>query len=476
MSNYSFPGVYAENINNASAPIEGVGSSTGGFVGITVRGELRKPILVTSWQDFLDKFAFGVETPFIANSDLAYSVYGFFQNGGTKCYVIRVASSSAAKASGTLSSGRIYAKDEGTWGNKISVKCTANKTHSTLFDVEVEYDGERVELYEGLSNTVTDANYFANAIRGSKFITGSVTSLTATEEYVTLTGGNDGISDIEDEDFLANGLVYFDSVDDVSLICIPGQTSNDINESLVTYADLKGNVFAILDGVKTATVEDIIEARENYVGKNAALYYPWIKVSDPLSKNGTLRECPACGHIMGVYSRIIKDRGVWKAPAGTEAYIRGAIDVVKSLAFGEGEQLNASNVNAVLSKPGYGIVVWGARSINTDPSLRYVSDVLLKTHITESIKNGTQWAVFEPNNSFLWTKVKTTIEAFLDELWRAGGLKGETAAEAYFVKCDAELNTKEGIESGKLICDVGYAPNKPAEFVIVRIAHSISND
>lgn len=471
MSNYSFPGVYTENVSNASAPIEAVGNSTGGFVGISVRGEIGKPTLVTSWQDFLDKFAYGVETPFLANSDLAYSVYGFFQNGGTKCYVIRVASDSAKKASASYSGGNIYAKDEGTWGNKIAFKVTANED---LFDIEVFYDGEVVETHKGLSNNAIDPNYFVNALKGSKIITGSVTSLVATSP-VSLAGGDDGITGISDDDYI-EGLALFDSVDDVSLICIPGQTSDDINTALVTFADLKGNVFAILDSAKTDTVSSVIETRKSLAGKNAAIYFPWIKVSDPLSKTGVLRECPACGHIMGVYARIISDRGIWKAPAGTEAYIRGAVDLVTTLSFGEGEQLNVANVNAVLSKPGYGIVVWGARSINTDLSMRYVSDALLKTHITESIKNGTQWAVFEPNNNFLWTKVKTTVEAFLDELWRAGGLKGETAAEAYFVKCDAELNTKEGIESGKLICDVGYAPNKPAEFVIVRIAHSITNN
>ena len=475
MAEYLSPGVYAESVNNANAPIEAVSASTGGFVGISVRGVLKTPTLVTSWQNFLDTFAYGMETPFLVNSDLAYSVYGFFQNGGTRCYIIRTASASAAKATGKNGEVTFSAKDEGTWGNKLKIAVKANADIPANFDITVKYDGEQVEQFTNVSNTASDENYWLDVIGNSNFITCATGALTATSSDVAFTGGADGISDIADADY-TGALQLFDSVDDVNLICVPGQVSEAMTTAILSYAENRGNVFAIVDGAKSADVTAIKTFRKSLSCKNGALYYPWIKVSDPLSKTGKLRDCPTCGHIMGIYARTIQERGVWKAPAGTEATVRGAVEVVKPLVKGDCDVLNPVGVNVVMPRANYGIVVWGARSMSPDATMRYVSDVLLETNIKESIKNGTQWAVFEPNNSVLWTRVKTTIEAFLDGLWRDGGLFGDKAEQAYFVKCDEDLNPESVRNAGKLICEVGYAPNKPAEFVIIRIAHSISNE
>jgi phage tail sheath protein FI len=167
---------------------------------------------------------------------------------------------------------------------------------------------------------------------------------------------------------------------------------------------------------------------------------------------------------------------VWKAPAGTEAVIRGAVGVVSLLVKAHCDTLNPKGINAIMPRANYGIVIWGARSMNPVESMKYISDVLLNVNVKESIKNGTQWAVFEPNNKLLWTKVRTAVISYLDSLWRAGGLVGDSAEQAYFVKCDADVNTEESIAAGKLICEVGYAPTKPAEFVIFRISHSISSN
>lgn len=480
MAEYLSPGVYAESVNNANAPIEAVSASTGGFVGISVRGVLNTPTLVTSWQNFLDTFAYGMETPFLVNSDLAYSVYGFFQNGGTKCYIIRTAHSTATKAEGELkesstTKATLSAKDEGTWGNKLKVLVSANADVVANFDLTVKYDGEVVEKFTNVSNTASDENYWLDAIVNSKFISCNTGTLVATASDVAFTNGADGISDITDSDF-TSALELFDSVDDVNLICVPGQVSEAMTTAILSYAENRGNVFAIVDGAKSADVNTIKTFRKSLSCKNGALYYPWIKVSDPLSKTGKLRDCPTCGHIMGIYARTIQERGVWKAPAGTEATVKGAVEVVKLLVKSDCDVLNPVGVNVVMPRANYGIVVWGARSMSPDATMRYVSDVLLETNIKESIKNGTQWAVFEPNNSVLWTRVKTTIEAFLDGLWREGGLFGDKAEQAYFVKCDEDLNPESVRKAGKLICEVGYAPNKPAEFVIIRIAHSISNE
>lgn len=475
MAEYLSPGVYAESINKANTPIGAVSASTGGFVGIAVRGILNVPTLVTSWQNFLDTFAYGLESPFLANSDLAYSVYGFFQNGGTKCYIIRTASAKAAKASGKNGETTFNAKDEGTWGNKLKIAVVSNADTPANFDIKVKYNDDVVEQFVNVSNTVTDENYFIDVIENSKFISCLTGTLTVTTADVAFTGGADGIEDIADKDY-ETALNLFDSVDDVNLICVPGQVSDSMTKAILSYADKRGNVFAIVDGAKSASVEEIKATRKGISCNNGALYYPWIKVSDPLSKTGKLRDCPTCGHIMGVYARTIQERGVWKAPAGTEAVIKGAVDVVKLLVKADCDTLNPVGVNVVMPRANYGIVVWGARSLNPKTDMKYVSDVLLNVNIKESVKSNTQWAVFEPNNSILWTRVQTTVESFLDSLWREGGLVGSRASEAYFVKCDADLNSEDSVKAGKLVCEVGYAPTKPAEFVIFRISHSISNN
>lgn len=475
MAEYLSPGVYAENVLSSNMPIEAVGASTGGFVGISARGAVNVPTFISSWQGFLDKFAHGLETPFLANSDLAYAVYGFFQNGGTRCYIIRTASSKATKASAKNGETTFYANDEGTWGNKLKIKIVANAVTSANFDITVSYNGEVVEEFTNVSNDSTNSEYFVDILGKSKFINCPTGTLTVTTNDVAFTGGEDGINDIADTDY-EKSLNLFDSVEDVNLICVPGQVSETMTKLILTYAENRGNVYAIVDGAKSADLATIKAFRAKLSCKNGALYYPWIRVSDPLSKTGKLRDCPPCGHIMGVYARTIQERGVWKAPAGTEAIVRGAIEVVQPLIKGDLDTINPLGINAIIPKTNYGIVIWGARGLHPDSSMRYVSDVLLNVNIKESIKNGTQWAVFEPNNNTLWSRVATSAQAFLDTLWRDGGLAGTSASEAYFVKCDKELNTDDVVNAGKLICEIGYAPNKPAEFVIFRISHSMSSN
>ena len=473
---YASPGIYSESVRNTSkSNFTEIVSSIGGFVGVSVRGKLNTPVLVTSWQNFLDNFAYGVDTPFIADSYLAYSVYGFFQNGGTKCYIIRTASKSATKASAEISGTTVSAKDEGTWGNNLKVVVTANEDTPANFDITVKYGKDTVEVFKNVSNTTTDSNYFIGVLEGSKFISCLTGTLSVTAE-TALSGGTDGVTDMEDSDY-TNALKKFDTVEDISLICMPGQVSTTMTQALVDYVDKRNNMYAILDGAESATNDTIKTFRKTLTGKNAALYHPWIKVSDPLSKTGKLKSCPTCGHIMGMYARTIENRGVWKAPAGTEATVIGAVETVRALVKDDCDVLNPAGVNAVLPKSNYGIVVWGARSIcTTDDDMKYVSDVLLDMHIRKTLTKSTEFAVFEPNNNSLWGRVKAICEAFLDSLWRAGGLKGEESSEAYFVNCGADINNDEVIKEGKLLIDIGYAGTKPAEFVVFRISHTISNE
>ena len=474
MAEYLTPGVFIED--NPNPPVvEAVSASTGGFLGIAQRGEVGKPIFITSWNAFIENFSFGMDSPFLANSDLAYAVYGFFQNGGKRCYIVRVASESVATATYTKDSLSISAKDAGAWGNKLEVVITANADVATNFDLEVLLDSQRVEVFRNLTNTVGAENAWIDVLEAqSYFIKGVSGDLVATEK-ATFSGGADGISDIKDADF-TNALSKLDKVDDVNLICIPGQTSETVNSAIMTYCEKRTDVFAILDAPEASTVESVLALKKVMSCKNAALYFPWIKVSDPLSKNGKLRNCPTCGHVMGVYARIIAERGVWKAPAGTEAVIRGAIDVTTLLSNEDTNLLNPAGIVSIIPKTNYGIVIWGARSLHPDASMKYISDILLDIGIKKTIFNTTQQYVFESNEPKTWVKVRTTVESYLDSLWREGALAGTKPSEAYYVKCDEDLNNAQARNQGRLVCEIGYASKKPAEFVVFRFSHNIASN
>ena len=475
MAEYLSPGVYIEDNPNPPV-IEAVSASTGGFVGVTQRGEVGKPVFINSWNAFINNFALGMNSPFIANSDLAYAVYGFFQNGGKRCYVMRVASNTAAVAKLTNDDLVIEAKDAGSWGDKLKIAVTANADKETNFDLKVTLDTEEVELFENLSNTEGDENYWIDVLETqSNFIVGVSGELSTTIATTTFTGGADGIDDITDTDY-TTALDNFDTVDDLNLLCIPGQTSKVVNTGIMTYCEKRGDVFAILDAPQASTTTSVVALRKEMSCKNAALYFPWIKVADPLSKTGKLRSCPTCGHVMGVYARTITERGVWKAPAGTEAIVRGAIEVTTTLTNGDTDVLNPAGIVSIIPKTNYGIVIWGARDLHPDSSMKYISDVLLDINIKKSVFNGTQSFVFEPNDHKTWTRVKATIEAFLDNLWRDGALFGEKSSEAYYVKCDADLNTQAMRNAGRLICEIGYANKKPAEFVVFRFSHQVASN
>lgn len=476
MAEYLAPGVFIED--NPSPPvIEAVSASTGGFIGITQRGELGTPVFITSWNAYINNFALGMDSPFLANSDLAYSVYGFFQNGGKRCYIARVASPTAKIASmaGEALEMVITAKDAGEWGNRLGVKIDPNEDETTLYDLTVFLNDEPVEIWRGLSNDTDHEFYWVDIIESqSNFIKGISGSLTVLENS-TFTEGSDGVEDIADTDY-TDVINSFDVIDDVNLMCIPGQTSTVVTKALMDYCENRKDVFAILDAPRASTVSSVRELRKTMSCKNASLNFPWIRVSDPLSRTGKLRDCPVSGHVMGVYARTIAERGVWKAPAGTEAIVRGAIEVVTTLTNGDVEVLNPAGIVSILPKTNYGIVLWGARSLHPDSSMKYISDILLDINIKKSVYNGTQSFVFEPNDHNTWTKVTATVQAFLDNLWRDGALFGKTAKEAYYVKCDEDLNPASVRNAGKLICEIGYASKKPAEFIIFRFSHEIASN
>lgn len=471
MGEYFTPGVYIEDKTGAVV-IESKSNSIGGFIGVAERGPINKAVFITSWNAFINNFAFGMDSPFLAASDLAYAVYGFFQNGGKKCYVVRAAGSAAKKAEYKgMSTFTINALEEGAWGNKLKVKVTANAAVSANFDVEVTYGTEVVETFTNVSNTTTDENYWIEALAASQYVRGVTGTLAAAVEAVALSAGADG--EVNDA-AITGALVAFDAVSDMTLLCTPGQTSATVTKAVLAYAE-KNSLFALVDAPKASTVESVKELRKTTKSDNGVLLFPFLRVSDPLSRNGKMRDCPSCGHIMGVYSRIIQNRGVWKAPAGTEAVVKGALALMTDISSGELGTLNELGIVSTIVKTNYGIVVWGARSLSSLAYRKYVSDVLLDIYIKRSIYDSTQEFVFEANEPATWRRLSATVQSFLDTLWRDGGLLGEKAADAYYVKCDADLNDEAARAAGKLICEVGYASKKPAEFIIFRVSHTMTS-
>jgi phage tail sheath protein FI len=206
--------------------------------------------------------------------------------------------------------------------------------------------------------------------------------------------------------------------------------------------------------------------KAGYDSKYAAMYYPWFTVLDPLT--GTNLAVPPSGHLAGVWARNDDTRGVHKAPANE--VIRGAIRPETQLTKGENDLLNPMGVNCIRAFPGRGIRVWGARTLSSESEWRYLNVRRLFNYLEESIMEGTQWVVFEPNDDALWARIRRSIAAFLVNEWRKGALFGLTPDEAFYVKCDRETNPAEGIDAGQVVCEIGVAPVKPAEFVIFRLA------
>ncbi len=506
MADYLTPGVFVEDMNGVvNMP---VGSDpTASFIGVAATGPVGVPTLITSWNAYLATFAVGQDTAFLANSKLAYAVYGFFQNGGKKCYILRVTngtvsggkvtfSATSATSTGPLDdSTQVYgdfatifsAKSEGVWGNtlKIEIPKTGIDTTLNTFALRVLYNNIVVESWGALKNESNVEGCFADVINAeSNYIkvtdltkTATLSTLTsATETIPTLTfsGGTDALassgSPVPDTVYEAS-LSLLDFFDDIRLVAIPAASAS-LQLAVATYCTNNKYRIAICEGLETSTNTEINTLRGNLDKKNAVLYDRWITVVNPLSSSGALIAIPACGHICGTIARISDARGFWKSPAGTEAVLRGAVGVTKIPTQAETDLNNSKGINAIVPKTNYGIVIWGARSCN--PNFPYFSDLYTNITIKKNLNDLTQPYVFEPHDSTLWTKVRTTCQDYLNSLFQRGALFGDNSEQAYYVKCDEELNPVSVRNQGKLICEIGYATKKPAEFIILRISHELT--
>ena len=476
MDKYISPGVYVESTSSVASVDDSLSTGIGGFIGIAERGP-GIPTLISSWQEYIDTFAFGMDSPFLSNSFLAFAVYGFFQNGGKQCYVqkaIRGGTQSMARVvyrpAGTEVAPPLFtlrAIERGAWGNKLS--CVLSKPQPKgNYRLTIKCNGNTVETFDAPWESL------ASAIATSRFV---VLEGSISEDAPVFTNPSEVTSTFEGgtEDNLPV-LEYWkpDKVERLNYITISTEVYAELKpEEMETFiknffdviAERKETVIILCGNNKLRPADCGSMPPERVI-----TYYPFVKVPDPLN-SGALREVSPVGHVMGVFARIAQERGIWKAPAGTECTLKGVVSVAEPVDVG---RLRAKGVNAIIYKPNYGVVIWGAVTQALNNDMAYVTDVLLDCYIKDAIDTALQPAVFEPNNSALWIRVKADIESILDTLWRAGGLAGSEASQAYYVKCDEELNPESVRDAGELRVEVGYARNRPAEFIIVRVAHSIN--
>lgn len=517
MPNYMTPGVYVEEIPSTSKPIEGVSTSIAAFVGLAPGGPVDTPIRIANWTEFAKTFGDPVETengPFMEGAFLAHAVYGFFQNGGGVCWVVRVGGGGdaptpvAALPSATdagLEAFRITAL-EGAGSVKVELIETSPareakedgegddaKASDPVYKIVVT-GGSGSEEFDGLSLKKGRANLATKVNAASKLIqieeTGAslpeAARIPATGTY-TLTVPSIGADKVEVTDISGDvakrrGIGGLAAIDEITMVAVPdlwavaghagsnaSHAIKEIQTQMIAHCENAGDRMAILDAPPSLLPQDVLDWRldeAGYDSKYAALYYPWLEVTDPISKRPI--QVPPSGHVAGVWCRTDATRGVHKAPANEVTL--GATGVAFNVTQDEQGSLNRVGINCIRPFSGRGIRVWGARTLSSDPEWRYINVRRLFNYVSESIMEGTQWSVFEPNDEKLWIQLRVAASNFLTRTWREGALFGTTPSEAFYVKCDAETNPPDVIEAGQVVCEIGIAPVKPAEFVVFRLS------
>lgn len=496
MSDPKSPGVYIQELSSGVKPIAGVGTSTGAFVGLVEKcyeEDKNKAMFIPNWARFVDRFG-----SFFANGYLAYCVYGFFAEGGTSCYVVPVVPSDAARASlaSPIQDTSTPAADAlgvtavplGTWGNNLTViiedassnkDAAGNIVDPKLFKLSVKHKDTIIETFDRISllDVAAKVNGVSTAITVN-VITTLPTNSTGFETrpangFYTLAGGSNGEGTLDyiGDESNKRGLHAFDIIDNINIVAIPDQAgvASTVRDGML-YCKNRKDCFFIADppyGYTGDVVQQILDFRQPYNNSYAALYYPWVIINDPLTNKP--KAVPPSGVVAGTYAYTDATRGVHKAPAGIgEGYLDSVSGLEVTLTSVQQERLNPAGVNVIRSLP-EGICIWGARTLSNDPEWNYINVRRLLTYIEKSVESGTQWVVFEPNTPELWGNVKRNLTAFLNRVWRDGALFGTTPDEAFFVKVDEENNPPDVRDLGQLIIEVGVAPVKPAEFVIIKI-------
>jgi len=506
MPTYLTPGVYVEEVPSASKPIEGVGTSIAAFVGLAPGGPVNVPMRISNWTQFARIYSDPNEPdngPFMTGAYLAHSVYGFFQNGGALAWIVRVGGGDGAPrrqaalpaaSDSSIEAFRALAKGdtEGDISLNLEEETPAAEGKDATYKLTVTAGGD-TETHEGLTLNKKNKTYLVTKVNAaSKLIKLEETGASLPEEMRVPAAGKYSLSipavapgEIKPTEFEGDvaqrkGMGGLAAIDEVTMVCMPDLMTlaqnggdevhvRDLQGKMIAHCENMADRMAILDAPPDLLPQDILEWRMNTAGydsKFATLYYPWLEVMDPLTNQPLY--VPPSGHVAGVWCRTDATRGVHKAPANE--VVMGVNGLGFQVTQEEQGGLNKVGINCIRSFPGRGIRIWGARTLSSDPEWRYLNVRRLFNYIAESIMEGTQWSVFEPNDERLWLQLRIAATNFLTRTWREGALFGSSPAEAFYVKCDSETNPPDVIEAGQVVVEIGISPVKPAEFVIFRIS------
>lgn len=518
----SYPGVYVEEISSGVRTITGVSTSLAAFVGRTTKGPVNQPVIINSQADFERQFGGLTANRPAANLPLAFAVRDFYLNGGSQAIIVRLFSGgSGTPAPINVPKLNLVASSPGSWANLLRVRVDTQVspdvaalyglTAADLFNLTI-YDGSSGATESFVNLTVKDSprrvdRVLANSalVRvASGFTLADVPDANAAPAAGKTVWTDDNAStpvasadQAKDSDALADsdytgsqadktGLYALLNTDLFNLLSIPpdtagGDTSKAVYAAALAFCVKRRAILLVDPPAAWASANDIVKDNAQALtdlglsgtdARNAALYFPRISESDPGLGNA-IRDFPPSGAVAGLYARTDASRGVWKAPAGVDAALNGVQGVSVSLTNEENGQLNPLGVNCLRAFPVVGRVSWGSRTLRGADLLgdeyKYVPVRRTALYIEESLFRGLQWAVFEPNDEPLWAQIRLNVGAFMQNLFRQGAFQGSSPRDAYFVKCDKETTTQNDINLGIVNVVVGFAPLKPAEFVVIQL-------
>jgi phage tail sheath protein FI len=498
----SSPGVYVEELPSGVRTITGVATSVTAFVGRTLRGAVGEPIRCASWADF-ERRCGGLW----ADSELGYAVYQFFLNGGAQAVVSRIqvgASTSGTTVAGTAGEALgLESASPGSWGaalrvtvdygipGSVSETADTDTFHLTIEEVDpavevtAEYD-KAVLLRESFPHVSVDPD----SPRYVEVVVAQGSSLARVTpplppgrpvavSHQPFTGGGDGLTTDADDVQFEDAIDLLGQADVVNLLCIPPLDRNTPTtlatwQYALAWCESHRAVLLVDPPAAWGEVQDAADLAggfEQLRSPNSAFYYPRILSADPRQQNLARPFVPS-GAVAGVMARTDAERGVWKAPAGTEAVLAGVTGLDVQVTDDDSGNLNPRGVNALRDLSVVGPVVWGARTGRGADVLssewKYLPVRRLALFIEESLSRGTQWAVFEPNDAPLWSQMRLAVGTFMHDLFRQGAFQGSTPRDAYLVRCDATTTTQADVDLGIVNVLVGFAPLKPAEFVMLK--------
>jgi len=381
----------------------------------------------------------------------------------------------------------IQAESAGSWGNDIKVSVTDHPSIAERFGLSVIYRGSAVETFLNLSMNPLDSRYIGNVLtQESSFIVATNISMQRPSviSETPLNGGNDGLASLASTDYvgdpaIGNGLHAFDTLENINLVAVPDALNRDVHVGGMAYcagrmdcvylADCQQNIDSVDDVLNYKLAQGAYSGANAFGTKYGALYAPWILVFDP--RSGGNIPVPPSAAVAGRLAATDASRGVHKAAAGIEdGRFRSVLGLSYSFIDADQASLNSKGINILRRFNGVGNVIWGARTVSSDPEWRYLNVRRLFLFLEKSIQNSTSWVVFEPNDRTLWKSIERNIAAFLKLQWMQGALVGATEEQAYYVRCNEETNPPESRDLGRVITEIGVAPSKPAEFVIFRIS------